>query len=204
MAYTRPRGLKAVYIRLKERFWEWEDQRADHKRDAAARAIMAWIARRPDELRLNAAIQLCFGCSGDYPVSRRLAEWVLDRPECSAEMVLFYLGGMGFHRLAEDGWTEESLRADPEWFAIVDGLVSGLRSGRYRWRGNFRSDGRDQSPILVEEWRDVPSLRYCDLYAQLETERPPNSILDAYELLGSYSGERVGREARKVLARRRS
>ena len=117
-------------------------------------------------------------------------------------MVLFYLGGMGVHRLAEDGWTEQGIRAETEWFAFVDGLVNGLRSGRYRWRGPFRSDGRDQTPILVEEWRDVPSLRYCDLYEHLDTERPPNKILDRYELLGAYSGERVSREARKMLAKK--
>lgn len=118
-------------------------------------------------------------------------------------MVLFYLGRLDVHRLAAHGWTEQSFRAQAALFAFLDQLVSGLRSGRYVWRGDFRSDGRDAILNPVQAWRDVPSLQYCDLYEQLDTEQPPNRILDAFELLGAISGARVARDARKVLAQRR-
>lgn len=117
-------------------------------------------------------------------------------------MVLYYLAVMGVHEFGEQGWTEEGLRADPEWFATIDNWVSGLRSGRYRWRGPFRSDSREVVVLPVLAWRDVPSLRYCDLYKDLESEQPPDRILDAFEVLGSYSGERVAKGARKILRKK--
>lgn len=201
LAYRRTDRLRAFYIRAKEAVIFWLRARSERQRDAAARAIRKWIDRKPDELRLNTAIKFC-AATGDYVVARDLAEWVLARPDCSAEMVLFYLGRLGAHRLSADGWSDESLRAEPALFAFLDQLISGLRSGRYVWRGAFRADGRDIVPVPVEAWRDVPSLQYCDLYEDLDIEQPPNRILDAYELLGAYSGTRVGRDARKILARK--
>ncbi len=202
MAYRRPGQIRALYIRAREAVVFWLRVQEDRKRDRAARRIKSWVERNPSELRLNTAIKFCAATSGDYPVARELAEWVLARPDCSAEMVLFYLGNLGAHRFAADGWTEDSLREGAVWFAFVDQLVGGLRSGRYVWRGASRADSRAIIPAPVEAWRDVPSLHYCDLYEEIETELPPNSILDAYERLGAYSGQRVGRHARALLGKR--
>lgn len=202
LAYRRPGPIGAFYIRAKEAVAFWLQAQEDRRRDRAARRIKSWIDRSPGELRLNTAIKFCAATSGDYPVAKELAEWVLARRDCSAEMVLFYLGNLGAHRFAADGWTEENLREDAVWFAFVDQLISGLRSGRYAWRGAFRTDSRETIPAPVEAWRDVPSLQYCDLYEEIETEQPPNSILDAYERLGAYSGQRAGRYARALVARK--
>lgn len=196
---TRPKPLaKRLYIRGMELLVDWMRAQDERKRELAARAIMKWVGRRSDDRRLNTAIVFSAACS-DYPIVLRLIEWILSRPKCSAEMVLFYLGRLQIHQLASLGWTEQSLRADPQYFAFVDGLVSGLRDGRYTWRGPFRSDNRTLVTQPVASWSGVSSLQYCDLYGELDTERPPARILDAFETLGSYSGERVGKIARKVL-----
>jgi hypothetical protein len=193
--------VRALYIRAYELVVAWGRVRAERRRDSAVRSIRAWVEQRPDELRLNAAIRFCSACS-DYPQALQLAEWVLARRDCSAEMVLYYLAVLGVHEFSAQGWTEERLRADPDWFAMVDDWVNGLRSGRYQWRGPFRSDGRELVHMPIEAWRDVPSLQYCDLYRDLESERPTNRILDAFELLGAYSGERVAKTARELLAQK--
>lgn len=194
--------IGALHLRVKRVMIGWSHALADRKRAAAVRRIKRWIDRKPDELRLNTAIKFCAATSS-YPVARELAEWVLARPDCSAEMALFYLGRLRVHRFAADGWTEESLREDAAYFAFLDQLISGLRSGRYTWRGAFRADSRDIIPAPVEAWRDVPSLQYCDLYEEIGVEEPPNRILDAYELLGASSGKRVARHARALLAEKR-
>lgn len=193
--------MEALRRRVQRAMIRWSQARAERKRAAAVRSIKSWIERKPDELRLNTAIKFCAATSS-YPAARELAEWVLARPDCSAEMTLFYLGRNRVHRFAADGWTDQSLREEAAWFAFLDQLISGLRSGRYVWRGAFRADGRDIIPSPVEAWRDVPSLQYCDLYEEIDTEHPPNSILDAYELLGASSGQRVAQTARALLSKK--
>jgi hypothetical protein len=163
-------------------------------RAQGATFLISWMKESPTTSRLASVAERC---NWQVPEVDEIIRWIIDQPNCTAEIILKLLDMSGF-------WNPddfEDLRIDdPGFYGLCSEMLEGLRARRYAWALPQRVPLKP-FPFEIKNpaWQGIPEVDLIPVYEDIDelTETLPHDADIVLGLLGS--GFRDDAAARAIL-----